>query len=238
MKIYVISKKKSLVFCIAILLVIIGTIIYCNYDTTNVWKEETNEPIRNVDSNVKKMAFTCNVDWGTEEIPGILDILEKEHIHITFFVTGKWAKKNPDMLKLMDMKGHEIGNHGYSHKMHSKISRNENHSEIKKTEDEIVKVINKKPIYFAPPSGDHNKMTIQVASELGYKVILWSVDTVDWKKGSTKEVIINRVMKKEHKGAILLMHPKPATIEALPEIVAKIQGEGIKICTVSELIED
>ena len=81
-------------------------------------------------------------------------------------------------------------------------------------------------------------MTIQVASELGYKVILWSVDTIDWKKGSTKEVIINRVMKKSHKGAILLMHPKPATVEALPEIIEKIQKEGIKICTVSELIED
>jgi len=82
---------------------------------------ELNEPIRS-GNNKDYIAFTCNVDWGNEEIPLMLEILEKNNLRITFFVTGRWAKNNPELLKEIYNKGHEIGNHGYGHRMHSKLS--------------------------------------------------------------------------------------------------------------------
>ncbi|WP_129597032.1 polysaccharide deacetylase family protein [Anaerophilus nitritogenes] len=237
MRIYILSRKKSITFIFVLLVLMIFSFFYLhkNIDTFTIPNVE--EPIRSGYKDSTKMAFTCNVDWGTEEIPKILEICEKEQIYITFFVSGRWADNNPEMLKLMHEKGHEIGSHAYSHKMHSKISKEENYREIKKTEDVILNVLGKKPIYFAPPSGDYNETTLKVAKELGYQTILWSVDTIDWKEGSTKDVIIDRVMKKPHKGAILLMHPKPATVEALPYLIENIKKEGIKIGTISQLLK-
>jgi peptidoglycan/xylan/chitin deacetylase (PgdA/CDA1 family) len=163
--------------------------------------------------------------------------LEKKNIKVTFFISGRWASNNPELLKLIYQKGHEIGNHGYSHKMHSKITEHENYAEIKKTEDAIQEILGIKPKFFAPPAGDCNNITINVARKLGYKTILWNIDTIDWKEGSTAQIIINRVMKKPHGGAILLMHPKEATVEALPDLIDKIEKEGIKIGTVSDLLQ-
>ncbi|TCO79893.1 polysaccharide deacetylase family protein [Marinisporobacter balticus] len=236
MRIYIISKKMFIIVSFILLITIIFLSFYVENSIDTFFMEELEEPIRNGDANMNKMAFTCNVDWGNEEIPKILDILEEKNIKITFFVTGRWALKNPELLKFIYSKGHEIGNHAYSHKMHSKISEKENYDQIKKTEDAIMNALGIKTKYFAPPSGDFNQTTLKVAKNLGYKTILWSVDTVDWRKGSSKEIIIARVMKKPHKGAILLMHPKPATVEALPFLIDKIKEEDIEIGRISDLL--
>lgn len=237
MRIYVIRKKVFVTILILLFIVIISSVFYTTNSIDTFFTEEIQDPIRKGDSNINKMAFTCNVDWGNDEIPKILNILEEKEIKITFFVTGRWALKNPELLKSIYSKGHEIGNHAYNHKMHSKISEEENYNQIKKTEEVIMNILGIRPKYFAPPSGDFNNTTLKVANNLGYKTILWSVDTIDWRDGSSKDIIIVRVMKKPHKGAILLMHPKPATVEALPYLIDKIKEEGIEIGRVSDLIE-
>lgn len=237
MKVILIKLKHVIIAISLILTICIIISTQKNNILTAIFNYNIEEPIRNGDTSLNKMAFTCNVDWGSEYIPKLLDILDNSNIKITFFVSGKWAQKNPELLKMMFERGHEIGNHGYSHKMHSKIEKQANYEEIKKTEDSIYEVIGIRTKLFAPPSGDYNQTTIAVASEMGYKTILWSIDTIDWRDGSTSSIIIDRVMKKSHKGAILLMHPKKATIEALPAIIEKITGKGIQIGTVSYLLE-
>ncbi|QEK12225.1 polysaccharide deacetylase family protein [Crassaminicella thermophila] len=233
MRVYIINKKNLMIICTVIILLLI---FFTEESINTFFTKENEEPIRKVDPSIKRMAFTCNVDWGNEEIPKLLDILEEKGVKITFFVTGRWAYNNVELLKLIHSKGHEIGNHAYSHKMHSKISKRQNYIEIKKTEEVIDNILGVKPKYFAPPSGDYNDTTLEVAKELGYKTILWSIDTIDWRKGSTKDIIIKRVMNKPHAGAILLMHPKPATVEALPYLIDKIKEEGIEIGTISDLL--
>lgn len=235
MKIYIIDRKKIYMFLLIIIFFMSVTLV--KNKTAKAWKEYVPEPIRKVESSPDKMAFTCNVDWGEEYIPTMLEILKKEDIKITFFITGRWASKNPELLTKIDAQGHEIANHGYSHKLPSKISLKENIDEIKKTEDAIFQILGKKTRLYAPAAGDYNKEVLRISNELGYRVILWSVDTIDWKKGSTKDVILKRVMKKDHKGAILLMHPKEETIKALPLLIKNIKEEGINICSVSKLIE-
>lgn len=237
MRIVVISRRSIYIGLIIAIMMITGIFFLKNLTTSTLWYTSENEPIRNGDPESNKFAITCNVDWGNEVIPDILKTLDEENIKITFFVSGRWASKYPELLKKIYDKGHEIGNHGYSHKMHSKIDRETNRSEIIRTEEAIERAIAIKSRYFAPPAGDFNEVTLEVAKELGYKTILWSVDTIDWKEGSTAEVILNRVMKKPHKGAILLMHPKPETAKALPEIIRNIKQENIEIGTVSDLLD-
>lgn len=237
MKIIILSKnflKILLVCCIVMLLLFV---YYSKNNIHTFFMQDAKGPIRNGDPQSNKMAITCNIDWGNEVIPKLLEVLEEKNVKITFFVTGRWASNNPELLKLIHAKGHEIENHGYGHKMHSKISEKQNHDEIYKTEEIIKDILGMKPKYFAPPAGDFNNTTLEVAHRLGYKTILWSIDTIDWRQGSTAPIIIDRVMKKPHPGAILLMHPKPATVEALPYIIDKIREEGIDIGSVTDLLE-
>ena len=183
-----------------------------------------------------KMTFTCNVDWGEEILPDMLEIFEEKDIRVTFFVTGNWASKNTDLLRRMYLAGHEIGSHGYGHKMCSQISEDELRSEIEKTEEAIRKAIGVLPKYFAPPSGDFSEKTVEFCRENGYRMILWSADTIDWRDGSTADVIRQRILEKELDGAIVLMHPKEETAKALPGLIDEIRQRGIEPVTLSELL--
>jgi peptidoglycan/xylan/chitin deacetylase (PgdA/CDA1 family) len=82
---------------------------------------------------------------------------------------------------------------------------------------------------FAPPAGDYDETTIELCRSLGYKMAFWSTDTIDWRQGSTADVIKSRVLKKRLNGAIVLMHPKEETVKALPELIEKIREQKIDI---------
>lgn len=186
--------------------------------------------------NEKIIALACNVDWGTEYIPTMLEIFEQNNITITFFVTGTWAEKNKDMLKMIHEKGHEIGNHGYFHRDYSLLNYDLNKKEIEKADEVILEAVGVKSKYFAPPSGAYNKQTVKAAKDLGYEVIMWSIDTIDWRQDSTKDKIISRVISKPHNAAIVLMHPKEETLKALPTIIKSLTEKEYKIGKISDII--
>ncbi len=125
--------------------------------------------------------------------------------------------------------GHEIQSHGYSHKLPSQNSVEVLKDEILKTEAVILDILGVKTNVFAPPSGDYDGTTIELCRSLGYKMALWSSDTIDWRKGSTADVIKSRVLKKNLNGAIVLMHPKEETVKALPDLIEKIREQKINI---------
>lgn len=179
--------------------------------------------------NSSKLVFSCNVDWGEEVLPDMLQVLKDHNVKITFFVSGRWAEKNPDLLKQMYQEGHEIQSHGYSHKLCTQNSVEAIKEEILKTEQVILDILGVKTNVFAPPSGDYDETTIELCRSLGYKMALWSSDTIDWRQGSTAAVIKDRVLKKRLNGAIVLMHPKEETVKALPELIEKIRAQKIEI---------
>ena len=189
----------------------------------------------NVDKKV--VAFACNVDWGNEYIEPMLKVFKDNNIKISFFVTGKWAEKNPEMLKIIFENGHEIGNHGYNHIDYDKLSYEQNTEEISKTHIIIKNVLNYESKLFAPPSGAYNDNTIRAAKDLDYDIIMWSIDTIDWRDDSYKDIIIKRVIDKIHNSAIVLMHPTEETLKALPEIILYLNNNGYKIGKVSDIIK-
>ncbi len=214
--------------------VVLGTIIYQNHSAMQEQLKSTAAAeegvvIRSGLPNSHKLVFSCNVDWGEEVIPDLLAVLKDNNVHITFFVTGKWAENHPDLLKEMYQAGHEIQSHGYSHKLCTQISVEEAKEEILKTEKVILDILGVKTNVFAPPSGDYDETTVDLCRSLGYKMALWSADTIDWREGSTADVITNRVLKKNLNGAVVLMHPKEETVKALPALIEKIRAQKIEI---------
>lgn len=198
----------------------------------NVENQENIEeylPIRNGALDSGKVSFSCNVDWGEEIIPDMLKILRDNNIKITFFVSGKWAENNPDLLRDMYMEGHEIQSHGYSHKLCSQVSVETTKEEILKTEAAILKILGIKTSLFAPPSGDFDDTTVELCRDLGYRIVLWSADTIDWRQGSTASIIKDRILKKNLNGGIVLMHPKEETVKALPDMISEIKKRDLEI---------
>lgn len=179
--------------------------------------------------NSNQLVFSCNVDWGEEVIPDMLKVFQENNLHITFFVSGRWAENHPELLKEMYQAGHEIQSHGYSHKLCSQNSVEAIKEEILKTEAVILDILGVKTNVFAPPSGDYDETTVELCRSLGYQMALWSSDTIDWRQGSTAEVILDRVLKKRLNGAIVLMHPKEETLKALPVLIEKIRAQKIEI---------
>ncbi|SEO79727.1 probable sporulation protein, polysaccharide deacetylase family [Propionispora vibrioides] len=194
------------------------------------------EAIFHGDEQQPKVAFACNVFWGEEFLPDMLKTLDDNQIKITFFIGGSWAKRFPDTLADIGKRGHELGNHTYSHPHPNSLSKEKNQEEITRAENLVKEITGIKTTLYAPPYGEYNDMVLQAASELGYRNILWSIDTVDWKRPAP-EIITARVVKKIHNGAIILMHPTAPTAAALPTLIKELKERGYTITTVSDILK-
>ncbi|UWG98539.1 polysaccharide deacetylase family protein [Dehalobacter sp. DCM] len=201
-------------------------------------------PVEQIKTEEKVIALTINVDWGEEFIPAILDTLDDYQAKATFFVTGRWAQKNPEILKTIAARGHLLENHGYSHPHPDKITVAENKEEISRTETIIFDLTGKRTVFYAPPYGERGTNGLRAASDLGYVTVLWTLDTIDWRSDSTPALITQRILdpkirygvKPDHKGAIILMHPKENSSKALPAILKGLQDNGFRFVTMEKLV--
>ena len=194
------------------------------------------DPIYQGNSGEKAVAIAVNVDWGEEYIPQMLKSFKENQAEVTFFVSGKWAEKNPELLKEMKAAGHSIQNHGYKHLHFNNISAEEASEQIRKAEEIINKTVGEKPRFFAPPYGEYNQQLLNVVAALDYELIMWSIDTIDWQRPDPA-TIVKRVSNKLHNDAIILMHPTDPTVKALPAILEKIKQDGYKMLTIDKIIK-
>ena len=193
-------------------------------------------PIYRGNPNKPAAALMVNVAWGTEYLPAMLEILKQEKIKATFFLDGSWLQKHPHEAKAIKDHGHEIGNHAFSHPLMSRLSAERIRQEIEKTEKYIGQILQVKSRWFAPPAGDYNQQVVDLAYQYQMKTILWTVDTVDWKKSTSPERMIQRVNDQLGNGSLLLTHPTDRTVKALPEMIRIGKRKGIKWGTVSEVL--
>ncbi|WP_064093665.1 polysaccharide deacetylase family protein [Rossellomorea aquimaris] len=186
----------------------------------------------------KPMAsFIINVAWGNEYIPDMLSTLKKHHVYATFFLEGRWVKNNPDLAKMIVDAGHEVGNHSYTHPDLKTLETVKIKDELKKTNEMIEVTTGKKVKWFAPPSGSYRDEVIEIADEMDMRTVMWSVDTIDWQKPQPN-VLVNRVMGKLHKGAIILMHPTASTANSLNSLILQIKAQNLRIGTVTSLVNE
>lgn len=192
-------------------------------------------PIYRGNEHKPMAALMINVAWGTEHLPSMLKILKREGVKATFFLDGSWLKKHPQAARQLLQQGHELGNHAYSHPLMSQMGSPAIQKEIQKTE-ELIHRLGVRSKYFAPPAGDYDQQVVEVAHQLEMKTVLWTVDTVDWRKSSSPTWMVERVKKGIDNGALILMHPTDRTVVALPKIVRTIKEKGLKLGTVDEVL--
>jgi peptidoglycan-N-acetylglucosamine deacetylase len=184
------------------------------------------------------IALTFDDGPNQKLTPRLLDLLAEHHIRATFFVVGENAAEYPEILQRAVREGHEIGNHTWSHPNLAKMSDENVRSQIKRTEEAITNAIGSRPTLFRPPYGSvtaHQKRFIR--DELGYEIILWEVDPLDWKNPGPN-VVSSRILKETHPGSIVLAHDIHAqTIQAMPATLTELEVKGFKFVTVSELLK-
>ena len=197
---------------------------------------EIDKPIYKGNEQKNNVSLMFNVYQGTEYIDGILTVLQQNDVNATFFVGGSWVSKNADVLQKIADSKNEIGNHGFLHRDHDKISFEKNKEEIELCHEIVFKTVGKKMTLFAPPSGAFSSATLNVAKQLGYKTVMWSKDTIDW-RDHDKNVIFKRATKNLSNGDLVLMHPTKETLEALNDIILEIKRQNFQIVTVGDNIE-
>ena len=170
--------------------------------------------------------------------PHLLDILKERNMHVTFFVLGEMVKPHPEIIQRALAEGHEIGNHSYSHPNLAKMSDEAVKSELNRTKQEIMAANGGKPVtLMRPPYGSFTKEQRRwFHDDLGYTVVLWDVDPLDWKRPGPS-IVEQRILEGTHNGSIILSHDiHPGTVEAMPDTFDKLLAKGFKFVTVSELI--
>lgn len=187
----------------------------------------------------KVVALTFDHSWGNKFTPSILDTLKANNTKVTFFIMGPWAQKYQDVAKRMAAEGHEIASHGYRHQNYGDMTREWVKEDIEKSHALIKEITGVDAKLIRPPNGHYNQQSLKVTEELGYKTIIWNIDSLDWKNPG-RDVIIERVMKRLKPGGIILMHASDTpvqTAEALPILLEKIKAQGYEIVTVGQLLE-
>lgn len=186
----------------------------------------------------KDLALTFNIGWGDEKAEPILDVLKKEKAGaVTFFLSGSWAERHPDLVSRMVKEGYEIGMLGYEYKDYTDLEDDKVRRDIQKAQEAFKKLNVKNIELLRAPTGHFDQRTLKIAERLGYTVVHWSLDTKDWTNPGTEVIAANA--SKAKKGDILLMHASDSakqTAEALPLVLKDIRSKNLKMVTVSEMI--
>ncbi|WP_066639643.1 polysaccharide deacetylase family sporulation protein PdaB [Desulfolucanica intricata] len=232
-------KRNSLVgLLVAVSFCLIGSIVIKQQIVPSTAGSKPHA-IYKVQTKEKLVALTFDISWGTK-VPGpVMDILKKNNIKSTFFLSGPWAEKYPHFPKRLVREGHEIASHGDRHINLSQESPETVRKEIMSAHNKLKKVTGISPSLIRTPNGDWDDMVLSICDDLGYKVIQWSADSMDWKKPGVKE-IVNGVLEKAHPGAIILMHASDTcsqTPDALPAVIKGLKEKGYQFVTVSELLK-
>jgi len=169
--------------------------------------------------------------------PRLLDLLAAHRMKATFFVVGQCVVDHPEILRRAVREGHEIASHSWSHPNLGKMSDEAVRRELQKTDDAIVAAIGKRPTLMRPPYGSITaRQKRWIHDEFGYRIIIWDVDPLDWKRPGPS-VVCNRIVKETRSGSIVLAHDiHPPTLEAMPATLEQLGRKGFKSVTVSDLL--
>ena len=193
-------------------------------------------PIYSVETPKKQAALGINCAWDDSGIDEILALLEERGIKATFFLVGEWCEAYPQAAQKLAQAGHELGSHSQTHRDMTQLGREQIIQELEDSAKSIRAATGQVPNLFRPPSGAYNDLVVSTARELGWEVIQWDVDSLDWTEPPIEEMV-KRVCEKCRPGSILLWHAgKPDTPLALAQSLDRLMGEGYTFCTVGELI--
>jgi peptidoglycan/xylan/chitin deacetylase (PgdA/CDA1 family) len=168
----------------------------------------------------------------------LLQVLKEENAAATFFVVGRQAERYPRLMQAILNHGHEIANHTFNHQNLTTLTDQQVARELEDTRRVIESVAGKKCSYFRPPGGQYNPGTLNVASQEGYRMILWTVFPRDHSSPSAQK-IYECVMADAQDGGVVLLHSGvESTLKVLPQIIRDLRAKGFQFLTISELLDE
>ncbi|RWR13969.1 polysaccharide deacetylase family protein [Siminovitchia fortis] len=187
----------------------------------------------------KGVALTFNIGWGDVQAEPILKILEEKKIRsATFFLSGAWAERHPEVVEKIKEMGFEIGSLGYAYEDYTELEDEQVRRDIDRSLEVFKKLDIQEVELLRSPTGHFDKRTLKIADDMGLTVIHWSLNSQDWKNPGVKAIVKN--VSKVKKGDIILMHASDAatqTAKALPEVLAIIKNKD-EMVTVSYMISN
>lgn len=196
--------------------------------------------VGDADEKIIYLTIDCGYENGNTD--PILDALKKHNVQATFFVTGPFLEAAPDIAKRMVEEGHAVGNHTYHHPDMSAISDLE---AFQKEMDDVANLFyditgTELSKYYRAPQGKCNAQNLQMAQELGYCTIFWSLAHVDWQQDAqpSHEEALKKLTSRIHPGAIVLLHNSSKTNgEILDELLTKWEEMGYSFKPLSYLTD-
>ncbi len=235
-------KKSTIIRAAVFVLLVVGAIVYTQVaigDAAPAVSMSETMPICRVSVDDKAVALTFDTAFGDEDhTEKILDALENESAHATFFVMGLWAAENPNALDAIAQAGHEIASHSMNHMRYTEMAPDEILSDAK----DAAKLIFDKTGYdtriIRMPYGAFDSTSITALESQGYIPVKWSLDSKDW-KGYDAQKIADGVLSEVKNGDIIMFQNNmAATPEALSAVILGLREQGYKIVTVSDLLLD
>ena len=192
-------------------------------------------------SNTRLVALTFD-DGPSHHTPRLLDALYERNVPATFFVLGSRVYRYPYIAQRIVNEGHEIANHAFSHDRLVNQSQDRVYELLTLNRDIIYRTTGTLPAVMRPPYGAHNCTVLDVAYEIGYPVVLWSLDTLDWRNRNVnaimRRVVDNNGNIRIRDGDIILMHDiHSTTVDAAIRMVDLLLANGFTFVTVSEMLE-
>lgn len=212
---------------------------------TSIQNPSERKAMRIGSGSSEKMQVALTFDDGPDATytPQILEILQEKGVPATFFVVGKQIEEYPEMMKRIVDEGHALGNHSFTHAQFPNITTSGVLQELRNTQLAIDRVVGRKPDLFRPPYGAITRADEELAHDKGFRIVTWSVDTLDWTGVSGNE-IFSIVQQEIQPGGIILQHNIDAnpgmldgTVEALPLIIDDLHAKGYSFVTVQTLLE-
>lgn len=194
------------------------------------------------DPSLPNVALVINVGAGYEPAVSMLDTLREKDERFTFFVMGWWAETQPGVLAQIAADGHEIASHGYRVFDLTSVSNAAVVEDLEAADAAIAAVtgVTTRPLW-SPSAGYRDARVRQIAADLGYRPIYWTLDSGDWTFQATEESVYQRVMSNVVNGSIVVLHlDSPTTVRstaaALPRLIDDLRAAGFNLVTVTELL--
>lgn len=205
-------------------------------------------------TNQRVVALTYDDGPNPPYTSRILDVLEQEHVHATFFVVGRAVQAYPGVVRREVRDGDAVGNHTWDHRHLILLSRSHVRASLQQTDAAIYAATHQHTHLMRPPFGARDWIVMQAAHRLGYTVVMWSVPLArDWEYPPPR-VIAQRVLPHVTDGSIIVLHDgnrgqlcgaerlsphvcdRSSDIEATRLIVQRLKAEGYRFVTIPQLI--
>ena len=238
MVVYTMTRKQVLRVISVVLFLIVAVIItiFAVVNAVTVSAAEPKLPIYSVERSDNKIAITFDCAWGNSNTDELLKILKDANAKATFFVTGEFCDKYPDDVKKFYDAGHSVQNHSDAHPHVNGMNINDLIADTKECSRKIKMITGEEPKLYRAPYGEYDDTVMSTVEGMGFKVIQWDVDSIDWEDPDAA-TIQKRILSKTQSGSILLFHNDlENTTQALPATLTSLLQKGYEFVKADDLI--